>query len=132
MHATARRVRGVFFPISEWFPAFVLTLVVEAPIVLVLAWPSELGIARLLILVTTVNLATHLAVWYVLTQLFDVGTTGYVVAAEGWAIAAEAVFYVAAVRGLGVRRGVLIAVTANAASFAAGRLIGAFSPDLLG
>lgn len=121
----------MFFPVSEWFPAFVLTLVVEAPVVLLLVRRAEPSIGRLAILFVTVNLATHLAVWYVATQLFTVGSPTYVVVAEGWAIAAESVFYAAALRGLGARRAVLVAVTANAASFVAGRLLGAYWPDLL-
>lgn len=53
------------------------------------------------------------------------------VAAEGWAIAAEATVYWAVVGGAGARRAVLVAIIANGASFAAGRLVGAFWPDLL-
>ena len=121
----------MFFPVSEWFPAFALTLVVEAPVAFVLLRVVEPSLARLAVLVTTVNLATHLAVWFVFTQLFEVRSIAYVAAAEGWAIAAEAVFYAAAIRGLGARRAAVVAVAANAASFLAGRVLGAFWPDLL-
>jgi hypothetical protein len=126
------RIEGqMFFPIAEWFPAFALTILIETPVVFVLARRAEPVIPRLLILILAINLATHLAVWYVITQLFLVGTTTFVIAAEGWAIAAEALFYLAAIGGLGPRRSVLIAVTANAASFLAGRLVGAVQPGLL-
>jgi hypothetical protein len=121
----------MFFPISEWFPAFVLTLVVEAPVAFVLLRRVEPSLARLGVLVATVNLATHLAVWFVFSQLFVVRSIAYVAVAEGWAIAAETVFYAAVIGGLGIRRAALVAVAANAASFLAGRLLGAFWPDLL-
>jgi hypothetical protein len=62
-------------------------------------------------------------VWYVATQLFRVGTIEYVVAAEAWAILAEAVFYVAAIRSLTLARAVLVSVIANLASFLVGRVL---------
>lgn len=121
----------MFFPISAWFAAFVLTVVVEAPIVWVLARRAEPNVARLALLVLFANLVTHPAVWYVFTQLFLVGTPTYTLAAETWAITAEAVFYGVAIRGLGVRRAITVAVVANLASFLAGRVVGAFWPDLI-
>ena len=79
---------------------FALTLLVEVPVVLAMLRRDEPNLARRAVLVVFVNLATHLVVWYVRDQLLDVGTIEYVVAAEAWAIGAEAVFYAAAVRGL--------------------------------
>jgi hypothetical protein len=120
----------MFFPISGWFAAFVVTLAVEIPIAAFMlrrAGPDRL---RLIVLIVFANLATHPAVWYVFTQLFLVGTPGYTLAAETWAIGAEAVFYWAAIRGLPARRAVAIAVVANVASFLTGRLIGEFLPEL--
>ena len=73
---------------------------------------------------------THPAVWFVFTQLFLVGTTEYVVAAESWAVAAEAAFYWAAVTGLTVRRAIAVALLANLASFVAGRLVTELWPEL--
>jgi hypothetical protein len=122
----------VFFPVSEWFPAFLLTLAVEAPIVAVLLRSAERDLARLAVLFVFVNLATHLVVWYVMSQLFVPSTPEYVLASEGWAIAAEALFYVAAIRGLSARRAIGVAVVANLASALVGRLVFAAWPDLLG
>jgi hypothetical protein len=121
----------VFFPVSEWFPAFLLTVAVEAPVVGVLLRAVERSLARLAVLFVFANLATHLVVWYVMTQLFLVTTPEYVLASEGWAIAGEALFYVAAIRGLSARRAVGVAVVANLASMVAGRLVFAAWPDLL-
>ena len=113
----------MYVPISSWFAAFALTLAVEVPLVVAMLRRDEPSLARLGVLVVTVNLATHLAVWYVATQLFRVGTIEYVVAAEAWAILAEAVFYVAAIRSLTLARAVLVSVIANLASFLVGRVL---------
>ncbi len=114
----------MFFPVSEWLPAFVLTLVVELPIVLAGLRPVEPNLGRLAVLVVFANLATHQAVWFVFTQLFLVGTPAYVVAAETWAVGAEAVFYAVAVRGTSPGRALGVAFAANAASFLVGRFAG--------
>lgn len=121
----------MFFPVSDWFPAFVITVVLEAPVVLYLLRRAEPDVLRLGLLVLFANLATHPVVWFVITQLLLVGTPGYVLVAETWAIAAEAVFFATAIRGLSVRRAIGAAVAANAMSFLAGRLIGALWPDLI-
>ena len=123
--------RVVFFPISEWLPSFLLTLIVEAPIVWLLLRTAEPDLPRLAVLFFFANLATHLAVWYVATQLFDPGAVAYTVASEGWAIAAEAVFYVAAIRGITVVRAVGVAIGANLASAATGAVVTALWPNLL-
>jgi hypothetical protein len=120
----------VFFPADAWFRAFLLTLAVEAPIVALLLRRLEPSRTRLLVLVLFANLATHPAVWFVFTQLFLIGTPGYVVAAEGWAVGAEAVFYWSAFRGVSVRRAIAVSLVANLASFLAGRLLVAVWPDL--
>jgi len=122
----------VFFPISSWFAAFVVTLAVEAPIVVWLLRGMERDFLRLGIFIVVANLATHLAVWYVFTQLLLIGTLGYILVAETWAIAAEATLYWAAIRGLPMRRALAIAITANLASFAVGRLIGLVWPEVFG
>ena len=120
----------MFFPVSAWFPAFVVTLAVELPIAAWLLRRAEPGLLRAGVLVFFANLATHPAVWYVVTQLFLVGTLEYTLAAEGWAVSAEAVFYAAAVRGLPVRRAIMVSVLANGASFVAGRAVGGLWPEL--
>ena len=121
----------MFFPIEEWFPAFVLTVLVEG--VVVLAGFRDAGVRppRLILILLFGNLATHQAVWFVYTQLFLVGTVAYVVASEAWAAAAEAVFYWAVLPGVPVRRVIAVAVVANAASFLVGLVIRGLWPDLL-
>ena len=112
----------MFFPFSDWFAAFVLTLVVELPIVAVVLRQAEPWLVRRLAAGVYANLASHLVVWYVLTQLFELGSAAYLLAAEGWAVAAETVFYALVLRGVSPRRAALTAVVANGASFAVGRL----------
>jgi hypothetical protein len=119
----------VYIPVDLWFRAFMLTLVVEAPIVALLLRRWEPSWPRLLALIFFANLASHPAVWFVFTQLLVIGTPGYLVIVEGWAIGCEALFYWAAVRGLPVRRAIMASVAANAASFAVGLLVAAVWPD---
>jgi hypothetical protein len=121
----------MYFPIEGWFTAFVITLTVEVPVVIVLARRLEPNLVRLGLLVLFANLATHPIVWYVVPQLLLVGTNPYVVVAETWAVVAEAVFYGITIRRISARRAIALAFAANAASFLAGRLIGAVWPDLL-
>lgn len=122
----------MFFPVSDWFPAFVITVALEIPVVLFLLRRAEPGLVRLGVLVVFANLATHPVVWFVITQLMLVGTPPYVLVAETWAIAAEALFYGTVIRGLSVRRAIVVAVAANGVSFAAGRLIRLVWPEFLG
>jgi hypothetical protein len=84
------------------------------------------------VLAVFANLATHPIVWYVMTQLFLIGTWEYVLAAESWAVALEAIFYAVVFRGLHPRRAIAVAVVANAASFIAGRIVSGLWPEVFG
>ena len=70
----------MYFPVSGWFAAFVLTLVVEAPIVAFLLRRLEPDLRRRRALIVFANLATDPVVWYVITELLTVGTLGYTLA----------------------------------------------------
>lgn len=122
----------MYFPISDWFPAFLLTLAVEAPIVMLFARRFEADPIRLAVIVLFANLATHLAVWYVITQMLLVNTWQYLVVAESWAIAAEALVYWAVFRGLRLTGAIGMATIANLASFAAGRALAVIWPHVFG
>ena len=76
------------------------------------------------------NLVTHPLVWYVWSQIFLIGTAEYVIAAEAWAILAEAVFYIVVVRGIRPSRALLVATVANLASFAVGRAVTQVWPEV--
>jgi hypothetical protein len=120
----------VFFSASGWLAAFLLTLAVEVPLVLLLLRRTERERIRLAILVVFANLATHPIVWFVISQVALVGTIGYILLAEIWATAAEALFYWIALRSLSARRAVAVAVAANVSSFLVGHLIGDRWPEL--
>lgn len=120
----------MFFPVDEWFRAFLLTLAVELPIAAILLRHYEPAWPRLVVLLVFANLASHPAVWFIFTQLFLIGTRSYVIAAEGWAVGAEALFYWTVFRGLSVCRAIVVSLAANAASFLVGRLLVTLWPDL--
>ena len=120
----------MYIPVDVWFRAFLLTVAVEAPIVALLLRRWEPSWPRLLALIFFANLASHPAVWFVFTELLVIGTPGYLMVAEGWAIGCEALFYWAAFRGLPVRRAIVVSLVANAASFAVGLLVAAVWPEL--
>ncbi len=120
----------MFFPASAWFGAFVLTVLIEAPVVWLLVRRREPDVVRLGLLVVFANLATHPLIWFVFTQFFLVGTTEYVLAAEGWAVMAESAFWWATIRGLSVRRALAVGLTTNVASFLVGRLVVGLWPGL--
>jgi hypothetical protein len=122
----------MYFPVQGWFAAFILTVAVEAPIVALLLARNGVGPARAVAWAMFANLATHPVVWFILPQLLDIGTPGYTAVAESWAVLAEAGLYWLAVADLGARRALLVAVSANAASWAAGHLVAAAMPSVFG
>jgi hypothetical protein len=120
----------VFFPVDLWFRAFLVTVAVEVPIVAFGLRRFEPSWPRLLVLILFANLASHPAVWFIFTQLLLIGTAEYLLVAEGWAVAAEALFYWAVFRGLPARRSVLVSFVANMASFLLAELLARAWPEL--
>jgi hypothetical protein len=120
----------MFFPATDWLVAFLLTLAVEVPVATWLLRRTEPNLLRGAALVVFANLASHPLVWYVWTQVFLIGTVEYVLAAETWAVAVEAIFYAVVVRGLGPRRALAVALVANVASFAFGRVVTQLWPEV--
>jgi hypothetical protein len=120
----------VFFPAGDWFAAFLLTLAVEVPVATLLLRRDEPNLLRVAALVVFANLVTHPLVWYVWSQVFLIGTAEYVIAAEAWAILAEAIFYLVVVRGIRPSRALAVAAVANVASFAAGRVVTQLWPEV--
>lgn len=120
----------MFFSASGWLAAFLLTLAVEIPVAAFLLRRAAPDRLRLALLVVFANLATHPIVWFVLSQVALVGTWAYIVLAEIWAIAAEALFYWVTLRGLPARRALAVSVAANVSSFLVGQLVGNVRPEL--
>jgi hypothetical protein len=121
----------VFIPVDAWFRAFLLTLLVEIPVATWLLRHREPDLRRAAALVVFANLVSHPIVWFALSQVFLVGSTEYVLAAESWAIAVETLFYAVAVQGLGLRRAAIVSLVANLASFVVGRLVIQVWPEVL-
>jgi hypothetical protein len=105
-----------------WLIAFLLTVAVEAPIVLLLTRASEVRAARRFALVVFAQLATHPLVWFLFPEL--VAVTGRATAAlsEAWAWFGEAAFYALALRGVGPTRALATSALANGACVLAGLL----------
>lgn len=120
----------MFIPADEWLRAFLLTLVVEIPVATYLLRRDEPSLPRAAALVVFANLVSHPLVWFAWSQVFLIGTVEYVLAAESWAVAVEAIFFAVAVRGLRPSRALLVSLFANGASFAVGRLIVQFFPEV--
>lgn len=112
----------MFFPISTWLPAFAVTLAIEAPIVGLVLRPAQSFVALAVVFLFG-NLATHLAIWYLGTQLLMPGSVEFTVAAESWAIAGETLLFWAALPGVTARRAFVAAGSANVASFVVGLFI---------
>lgn len=121
----------MFFPASAWFAAFALTVTVEIVVAVAFLRPAGSDLARVAALVLFANLATHPIVWYVLTQPFLPGTPEYLVVAESWAFATEALFYAITIAGLSRRRAAGLSLAANLASILAGLAVNAIAPGLL-
>jgi hypothetical protein len=103
-----------------WFVAFVITVAVEAPIVLLLTRACGVSAPKRFALIVFAQLATHPLVWFVFPQI--VGLTGRTAAAlsEVWAWLGEAAFYALVWRDLGTARALGVSAVANGASVVAG------------
>ena len=121
----------MYFPADLWLRAFLLTVLVEVPLAAYLLRRFGPSRPRLLLLLLFANLASHPAVWFIFTQPFLVGTWEYLLVAEAWAVAVEALFYWTALPGLPARRAIAVSLAANAASVLAGQLVTAVWPTLL-
>lgn len=118
----------MFFPISSWLPAFAVTVAVEAPIVVLAFRPVTDNLVAVAIVLLFANLATHLSIWYLLTQLLVPGSLAFAAAGESWAVVGETMLYWAAIPEISASRAVLTAAVANLASFAAGLVIWSVLP----
>jgi hypothetical protein len=79
----------MFFPVSAWFAAFLVTVAVEGPIVWWFVRGQEASVLRAGAAVLLANLASHPAVWFIFTQLLLVGTATFTLTTEAWAAVVE-------------------------------------------
>lgn len=108
--------------IIAWSKAFLLTELVEVPIVTFLLRSDERSIVRRAGLAFFASVATHPAVWFIFPRL-PLAYTPMVAAAEAWAVVGEAVFYALAFRTVDPWRAAGTSLVANGASFGIGLLI---------
>jgi hypothetical protein len=103
-----------------WLIAFIVTVAVEAPVIVWLTRASEPRAGRRLAAAVFAQLVTHPLVWFVFPQI--VGITGRTAAAlsELWAWLAEAAFYAFVFPGLSASRALGASALANGASVLAG------------
>jgi hypothetical protein len=80
-------------------------------------------------LAVVANLATHPLVWFVFPEL-GISYRQWLVLAEVWAVAIEAIAYATQLRSLGARRAVLVSLAANAASVAVGLALRSAGADV--
>jgi hypothetical protein len=115
-----------------WLVAFLITVAVEAPIVVALTRGLAARAPRRLALAVFAQLATHPLVWFVFPRI--VGLTGRMSAilSELWAWLAEAAFYALVLPGLGPVRALGVSALANGASIAVGLLLGGLVRALSG
>jgi hypothetical protein len=113
--------------VSAWLHAFVWTVVLETPVVVLLTRGQGFSIARRIAIAVFANLATHPVVWFVFIPeadpLLGLGGETRLVLAETWALVVEAAFYFVVFRQLGVVRAFLVSLFANGFSFAVGLLL---------
>lgn len=115
---------------GAWLLAFLVTVGVEAPIVLALTRGSETGAGRRFALVVFAQLATHPLVWFVFPRIVGLTGNGAMALAELWAWVAEAAFYALVLRDLSPTRALAISALANGASVVAGVILASLGRGL--
>lgn len=114
--------------VENWALAFVLTQLVEVPILA--AWLRAKPLRERLLLAFGASALTHPILWLVLRPLLlPTSMVAYVVVGEAFATLVEA-WYLRRFGGL--EHALLASVSSNAASWTVGRLLFAVLPALLG
>ncbi len=108
--------------VAQWVQAFLLSLVVEVPIVLGLTRAIPAPLWKRAAFAFFATLATHPIVWFVIPEL-GVRDPARLMLSEAWAFGAELVFYKLVFDGLTWARAALASVVANTASFGLGALM---------
>jgi hypothetical protein len=109
-------------PLQEWLRAFLLTCVIEIPIVAVGTRSSGHALGRRLLVAVCAQVLTHPFVWFVFPELpVDAGVA--FTSSELYAWLGESAFYALLLRGIGLARAAGLSGVANALSLAAGLLL---------
>lgn len=110
-------------PPGAWLRAFLLTALIEVPLVLALTRASPVPARRRLALALFAQLATHPLVWYVFPDLPGLARPQTLFLSELWAWLGEAAFYAVALAPLRPARALGVAGVANGVSFGLGLLV---------
>jgi hypothetical protein len=108
--------------VTAWLKAFLLTVVVETPIVASLFRPVEPRLPRRVALILFANLASHPAVWFIYPAL-GLPYFPALVLAEAWAVLVEALFYRLVFEKSDALEALGISALANGASLGIGLLV---------
>jgi hypothetical protein len=106
-----------------WFVAFLVTVAVEAPIVVALTRDLAARAPRRFLLAVFAQLATHPLVWFVFPRLVGLTGRSSLLLSELWAWLGEAAFYATVFSDLSPARALGVSALANGASIAAGLLL---------
>lgn len=110
-------------PVSAWLRAFLLTALIEVPVVLALTRDSAVTLRRRAMLAVFAQLTTHPLVWYVFPNVPGLDGGQALVLSEIWAWLGEAAFYAVALAPLRPLRAVGVAGLANGLSLGLGLLL---------
>lgn len=119
----------MYIPVDAWLRAFLLTLVVEVPIVVWLLRAAGPGRARLAAIAVFASLATHPVVWFVVPQVLYESSNESLLVSEAWAVLVEALFYAVVLPGLRPARALGASLVANLASVLVGLAVTAAWPQ---
>jgi hypothetical protein len=106
-----------------WLIAFLITVAVEAPIVVYLTRDHPISVKRRALLAVFAQLMTHPLVWFVFPRIAGLTGRSALALSELWAWLAEAAFYAVVLPGLSPARALGVSAIANAASILAGLVI---------
>jgi hypothetical protein len=106
-----------------WLFAFVLTCLLELPIVLLATRGAEAKLARIVGVALLGQLLTHPLVWFAFPALTLLTEESRFWSSELFAWLAEAALYAALLRGISTWRAIGVSGVANATSLAAGLLL---------
>lgn len=113
-----------------WFKAFLLTLALESPLVVVLLRKEEPSRARLAALAFFANLSTHPIVWFVIPAVVNPPSVAFWVS-EMIAFLLEAMFYRLVLPQVSWLKACLTSALSNALSAATGWLLFHFAAHWL-
>jgi hypothetical protein len=108
---------------AAWLRAFLLTVAVECPLVVVLTAQSRLPWAKRVCLIIAAQLMTHPLVWYVFPAIPTLPRVTTLVLSELWAFLAEAAFYALVEVAPSKLRAFGVSALANGASLGLGFLL---------